>query len=378
MRNALDRAAVVAWALALLAMVLLAGAIALLLIQPVATAGLEGILAPALEVLALALTGALIVTGRRRHPIGWIYVASALLIALGIFAVAYSALAQQLPLPLGPLADAVFTISWFAGSLLPITIGLLLFPDGRLPSRRWWAVVAISAVGYLAIVGNNALAGRPEYETLHSLAALGLFAIPAAILTSVGSLIWRWQHAVGVERQQLKWVAAATLFLALDFIAVIFLASVGAIPQSGGAVALLALGVALVPISVGIAILRYRLYDIDILINRTLVYGTITALLGGSFVAAQELLKRTFIATTGASSDLAVVLALFVIVTLFTPLRARVQAIVDRRLKTAGSAQAPASAAAIADALRTFATLRHEGILTDDEFAAKKKQVLGI
>ena len=316
---------------ALVAVALLAGAIALVLVQPRGGADNEGILTLAVEVLALAVTGALIVTGQPRHPIGWIYIASALLIGLGMFATAYAALAQQLPLPFGPVALAVFTISWFAGSLLPITIGLLLFPDGRLPSRRWRAVVAITAVGYLAIVGNNTLAERPEYETLHNLAGLGLLAIPAAILASVGSLVRRWRHALGVERQQLKWVGAAALFLALDVVAVIVLATVGAIPESGGvSAALLALGIALVPVAVGIAILRHRLYDIDVLISQTLVYGSLSAVLGAGYFGSVILLQAVLAPIT-SGSEAAVAVSTLGVVAVFSPARRWIQGLVDRR-----------------------------------------------
>jgi MFS family permease len=330
-RNARHRPAAVAGVSALVAVALLVGAIALVLVQPQGGAGNEGILTLAVEVLALAVTGALIVTGQPRHPIGWIYIASALLIGLGMFATAYAALAQQLPLPFGPAAVAIFTISWFAGSLLPITIGLLLFPDGRLPSRRWRAVVAITAVGYLAVVGNNTLAGRPEYETLHNLAGLGLLAIPVAILASVGSLVRRWRHALGLERQQLKWVGAAALFLALDVVALIVLAAVGAIPESGGvSAALLALGIALMPVAVGIAILRHRLYDIDVLISQTLVYGSLTAVLGAGYFGSVILLQAVLVPIT-SGSEAAVAVSTLGVVAVFSPARRWIQGLVDRR-----------------------------------------------
>ena len=330
-KNGPSRAAAVAWAFAALATVLLAGAVALLFSQPVTIGDRQGILTPALAVLAFALTGALIVTGRPRHSIGWIYVASAVLTALGMFAIAYSTLAEQLGLPYGPAAVAVFVVSWFAGNLLPITLGLLLFPDGRLPSARWRAVVPIAAVGYLAIVGNNVLAGRPEFETLRALAGLGILAIPTAILASVGSLVWRWQHAIGVERQQLKWVGTAALFLGLDFVVVTVLASSGLIPQSGSVtVALLSLGIALVPVAVGIAILRYRLYDIDVLISHTLVYGSLVAVLGAGYFGS-VLLLQAVLAPITAGSEAAVAVSTLGIVAVFNPARGWMHGLVDRR-----------------------------------------------
>jgi MFS family permease len=330
-KNGWNRAAAVAWTFAALAIVLLIGAVALLFSQAVTIGDGQGIFVPALEVLAFALTGALIITGRPRHPIGWIYVASALLTAIGMFAIVYSTVADQRGLQYRTAALAVFAISWFAGNLLPITIGLLLFPNGRLPSARWRAVVAITAVGYLAIVGNNALAGRPEYETLRAISGLGMLAIPIAILASVGSLVWRWQHTIGVERQQLKWVGAAALFLGLDVVVVLLFASIGVFPESGSVtVAVLTLGIALVPVAVAVAILRYRLYDIDVLINRTLVYGAtsagIVAAFFGGIVVLQALLRPL---TSG--SEIAVAGSTLVSFALFQPLRRRVQGAVDHR-----------------------------------------------
>jgi len=162
MKNGRNRAAVVAWAFAALAAGLVVGAAAVLSSQPGTIADGQGILVPALEVLALALTGALIITGRPRHPIGWIYVASAVFTATGMLAISYSTVADQRGLDYGAAALAVFAVSWFAGNLLPITIGLLLFPNGRLPSARWRVVVPITAVGYLAIVGNNTTTEDPS------------------------------------------------------------------------------------------------------------------------------------------------------------------------------------------------------------------------
>ncbi len=295
------------------------------------TVGVGAFLSVGLGVLAFAIVGALIVTRRPRHPIGWIYTASGLLIGLALFSVEYSRLARQLLLPFAPVGDAVFGVTFFAGFLLPITFGLLLFPDGHLPSRAWRTVVLLTVIGYLGIVGVNALAERPEYEALHTAAGFGALAVPVAILASVASLILRWRRAVGVERQQLKWVGAAALLLGLDLVAVLLLSSFGAIPTSGGITfALLATGISLVPLAAGVAILRYRLYDIDVLINRTLVYGVTTAAIAAAFfggIVVLQALLRPF--TTG--SELAVAVSTLLSFALFQPLRARVQRTVDRR-----------------------------------------------
>jgi MFS family permease len=330
-----NRAAIVAWVSALFAAALLIGWLSLVFVErptgdDAATAGIGGVLGLGLGIL-FAIVGALIVTRHPRHLIGWIYTATGLLIGLAGFSLAYSRLAQQLFLPFAQLADAVFGVTFFAGFLLPITLGLLLFPDGHLVSRGWRAAVLITVIGYVGIVGVNALAQRPEYETLHTAAGFGALTLPAAVLASVASLILRWRRSVGVERQQLKWVGAVALLLGLDLIAVILLASFGAIPESGGVTfVLLALGIALLPMAVGIAILRYRLYDIDVLINRTLVYGALSAALAATYFVA-VLTFETVLRPVTAGSELSVALSTLAVVALFTPLRARLQQFVDRR-----------------------------------------------
>ena len=338
MRNGLGRAAAVAWVSALFAAALLIGMLALLFVErptgdDVETVGIgwADVFSFGLGILAFAVVGALIVTRHPRHPIGWIYAASGLLIGLAGFSLAYSRMAQQLFLPFAQLADAVFGVTFFAGFLLPITLGLLLFPDGHLLSRGWRAAVLITVIGYVGIVGNNALAERPEYEALHSAAGLGAFAIPAAILASVASLIRRWRRAVGVERQQLKWVGAAALLLGLDLIAVMLLATFGAIPESGGVTfVLLALGIALLPVAVGIAILRYRLYDIDVLIRRTLVYAALSAVLLAAYVSGVALFE-SLLAPLTAGNGIAVAISTLAVVALFQPVRRRIQGFVERR-----------------------------------------------
>jgi hypothetical protein len=127
---------------------------------------------------------------------------------------------------------------------------------------------------------------------------------------------------------------------------------------------------------VGIAILRYRLYDIDLIISRTLVYVLLTAILAGVSTAAVAFFQRMFVAVSGENSDLAIVMTLFVLATVFTPIKNTLQGAVDRRIRPA-SLPAPAHSASIDDLLM-LSELHDRGVLTDEEFAAKKKQVLGI
>lgn len=197
-------------------------------------------------------------------------------------------------------------------------------------------------------------------------------------VASVLSLGLRFRRARVEERQQLKWLAFAALLVALAFLPNALISSVD---QPKVVQVVLIVAFALVPVAIGIAVLRYRLYEIDTLINRTLVYGALTAFIAGLFVATQTLLQRIFVTATGSSSDLAVVLALFVIATAIAPLRTRLQKAVDARFKSAEpSAQEPAGpqdgATVVTRQLREIAQLRAEGILTEEEFTSKKKELL--
>ena len=134
-----------------------------------------------------------------------------------------------------------------------------------------------------------------------------------------------------MERQQLKWVGAAALLLGLDLIAVMLLATFGAIPESGGVTfVLLALGIALLPVAVGIAILRYRLYDIDVLIRRTLVYAAVSAVLLAAYVGGVALFE-SLLAPFTAGNGIAVAISTLAVVALFQPVRRRIQSAVDQR-----------------------------------------------
>ena len=236
---------------------------------------------------------------------------------------------------------------------------VLLFPDGWLPSRRlrplaWLsgAIIVLASVssgltpGPIAELGGVrnpfGLEGQPWVAFA---ANVGLLAFLACILVSVVSLILRYRRSMGEERQQIKWIAFATSFVGLGFVGVMVSGLIAFVfaPESWGgaaasaplwfdllfAVVLLSLGG--VPVAVGIAVLRYRLYDIDVLINRTLVYGLLTLSLAlvysGGVVVSQGVLH----ALTGQESTLAVVASTLVIAALFSPLRRGVQAFVDRR-----------------------------------------------
>jgi hypothetical protein len=203
--------------------------------------------------------------------------------------------------------------------------------------------------------------------------ALGYLVQFGAICVALASAVIRYRRAVGDVRQQLKWTAFAGMFL-------IFTAPAGFSGNPIGAV-LLTANAFLACVAIAVAILRYRLYEIDVIINRTLVYGALSAVLAGVYTASITLSQRVFMAVTGERSDAAIVLTTLIVASTFTPLKGRLQAMVDTRLKTARPAAAPTEAgrSASADAAEVLVKLdqlRLSGGLTRAEFEAKKADLL--
>jgi hypothetical protein len=218
----------------------------------------------------------------------------------------------------------------------------LLFPNGRLPSARWRWFAWFTAIALLPAAILAALSpGRILSSTLYN--PLGIEGLPnasktveafmyALVVVGASSMLMRLRYAGRVERQQIKWFAYAT---AVAISGVILkntiYPAVGAMWVWGVGLVLTAVGVASSPVAMGLAILRYRLYEIDLLINRTLVYGSLTAMLAlvymGSIVVLQGLLR----ALTGQESQLAIVASTLAVAALFNPLRRRIQGLIDRR-----------------------------------------------
>jgi hypothetical protein len=223
---------------------------------------------------------------------------------------------------------------------------ILLFPDGRLPSRRWRPLAWLS--GVLIVVGSVSFAVDPgplpglggvsnpfgvegaPWAALVWPVVIAL--LPLCILASVLSLVLRFRRSRGEERQQIKWMAFAASLVGLLFLSGIVTSFV---PWFGYLERVLETVVTLsyagVPIAVGIAVLRYRLYDIDLLINRALVYAPLTAMLILFYLGCVVVLQYSVRVLTGQESQLSVVASTLAIAALFNPLRRRVQGFVDRR-----------------------------------------------
>ncbi len=233
-------------------------------------------------------------------------------------------------------------VAWTASGIWHPAFGFfvfsfLLFPDGRLPTARWRPVAWIAAANYLlgAVLGLlwNPLFGEffpyaeppfrlPDYFAVEVAFGVFIFVNFALLALSAVSLVLRLRRATGVIRQQLKWFVYAVALFALVFPPSVIVLGDGR---------LIVFLLPLVPASAGIAILRYRLFDIDILINRTLVYGSLTAMLALVYLGVVVGLQAALRALTGQESTLAIVASTLAIAALFSPLRRRVQALVDRR-----------------------------------------------
>ena len=224
----------------------------------------------------------------------------------------------------------------------------LLFPDGRLPSPRWRIIAWLIVVGILLDVASFALVPGPLLESgargiepvqnpfgsesaVRFLDSVGVVLNPllaVLVLAPIAALFVRFRRSTGEERQQIKWVLYAVAALT---VAVTVVSIWPALDGSRIGQALFLAGFLAIPAAVGIAILRHRLYDIDRIINRTLVYGSLTATLVAVYFGGIVVSQRLFVVLTGERSTLAVVASTLLIAALFNPLRRRTQSLVDRR-----------------------------------------------
>src|SRR5215217_2167966 len=304
---------------------------------------------------AFAVVGALLVAKRPSNLIGWIMAAVALMVAIfnagGAYAT-YVMTTRGQPDALAVVGAWTANSYWFLMLALSLFYLPLLFPDGHLPSRRWLPVAVVAGIAMLGFVLPRALADTlpvneaPGYRIdnpigieglgpIENLPIFGVLLNGLLVIAFVGvaaSVVVRFRRSRGVERLQLKWFVYVTVVLVGGSI----LASVIGVTtglrwleQFSFVLSMLAL--VCLPIAVGIAILRYRLYDIDLLINRTLVYAPLTAMLVLVYLGGVVSLQYAFRVLTGQGSQIAVVASTLAIAALFNPLRRRVQAFVDRR-----------------------------------------------
>jgi hypothetical protein len=287
--------------------------------------------------------GALVVANRPGNAIGWVLVAIALLAVTGALAeeyAAYSVRARPGVVPGGVLAGWYGGWSWYPTVALVLVFTPLLFPDGRPPSPPWRLVAWLTGAVTTLVAALAAVQPTIELDDSHvvdnpiGVAGLGdpedsllSVALGLLVLAAVASLVVRFRRSRGEERLQLKWFTYAGALLPVVLVG-------DFLPAAAGDV-LFAVGISLLPVAAGIAILRYRLYEIDRLINRTLVYGLVTVLLAGVYAGLVLVGGQLSGGVADGTPSWAVAGATLAVAALFQPARRRVQRLVDRRFNRA-------------------------------------------
>jgi hypothetical protein len=290
-----------------------------------------------------AVVGSLLVAKRPTNLIGWIMATIALMV--GIFHTAdtytaYVVVTRGQPDALAIVGAWIGSWYWYLLLALILVYLPLLFPDGHLLSRRWLPVAVLMGIGTLGVVVLGALADTlsvneaPGYQIDNPIGIEGLAYVEdlpifgvlggllfVGVIGAVASVVVRFRRSRGVEREQMKWFAYAVVPMLViplgDYL-----------PEIIGSVAFAGVLIAL-PTAIGIAVLKYRLYEIDLIINRTLVYGSLTLVLALMYFGGIVILQRLFVLLTGQQSTLAVVASTLLIAALFTPLRRRIQGFID-------------------------------------------------
>ena len=302
--------------------------------------------------LPCAVVGVVVTQRQRKNPLGWLFLVIGICLFLGTTGSDYAVLAYRLGhrLPFGPAALVLNEI--WGPSLVLFPVAILLFPDGSLPSRFWRGALRVYGVWFTALLAAtgaataDALAAHPiRVDSNGGLAAVDQ---PAGWFNAVQGLLilvllglsmafiarqaLSWRRATGERRQQLKWLASG----AAVSIICLFLAANSSSPSNGptlwGVLNTLAwMGVAALPVSIGVAILKYRLYEIDRIISRTLAYAIVTSLLVGVYAGLVLLATQVL----QFHSTVAVAASTLAAAALFSPLRRRVQHVVDKRFNRA-------------------------------------------
>ncbi len=299
-----------------------------------------------LLIFAFSTVGALVASRHSENPIGWVFCTGAFVWMLGEFALEYGVYA--LNTTPGALPAGAW-MAWFGGWgrgmgwLLLVTLLLLLFPTGRLPSPRWspvlWGVLIYVVLFTLGSWISPALndprldfVRNPlglESDILALLNEILYLVLPLLPVASGAAVIARFRRSTGDERQQLKWFVYAVALMVIVFTFWISLALLGLVTPNALVFTIPLFGI---PAATGIAIFKYRLYDIDFLINRTLVYGALTAALALVYFGGVALLQGAFRVLTGQEQQpqLVIVVSTLTIAALFNPLRRRIQTFIDR------------------------------------------------
>ena len=336
---------VTATVLAVLSLMLLAGGLVLSALTGQLSVLGSGPIVPV--VVVYAAVGVVVARRQPDNPIGWILIAWIVVFLLSGVAGGYAALYYRFGhhgLPLAPVAVVLGPL--WAPALLLFPVVILLFPDGRLAARRWrWVLRAYVVAGALAsaavfapavaavarhdvridAAGNLISTGRPHSGLLAVAAPLGLGLILVIVLSFVAHQVFSWRRATGERRQQLKWLATGAAVTLVVVAASLGFSSTSVVGE------ILGIGLAALPVGIGVGILKYRLYEIDRIISRTLAYAIVTGLLIGVYAGLVLLATQVL----RFHSSVAVAMSTLAAAALFNPLRRRVQHAVDRRFNRA-------------------------------------------
>jgi hypothetical protein len=331
-----------AWSLWLLAFGCCAAGlvVTLTVTRPLTAAVLaEGAVRALVYPLGYATIGLVLTLRRPANPIGWLFAAAGLAWSLPIPAEPWldRLVADHRPLPLLAQATAVYgEFNWAPATVLGVTLPALLVPDGHLRSRRWRPVAATAVLAAALVLVGSALAPSqledhpipnpfalpgPAGTTASALAALGTILWITTMVASLTCVVLRFRSSRGVERQQLRWVAAGATGAVLGLLLGAFTPQRTVISSFSYAMVLC------IPTGVAVAVLRYRLWDLDRLVSRTVTYAAVTGLLILPYLLILPVVTRL----AGNAGSLAVAAATLAAVALFTPLRRRTQDLVDRR-----------------------------------------------
>jgi hypothetical protein len=346
-------AAWLAWSLVALSVALLLGGIAFALVTRSTVPDLPfggetddgSVVADLVTLLTFSVVGAIIASRHPRNTIGWLFCSVGVTIGLNSFVGDYAEFWLASGFGMSSLGETAAWLSswlWILLVYFPTSLLLLLFPNGRLPSPRWRPVAWGVALGTAGGVVGNALKAGPLVDfpqianpygvdgpVVWVLGVAGSIVAAGSMVVSAVSLIVRMRRAGSEQRQQIKWLAYGGAMV----VGTIFVGGLVILWSVPVSIVIMSVALLGLPVFTGIAIVRYRLYDIDLIINRTLVYGSLPLMLAlvyfGGVTATQVLLQTL----TGQQKlpQLAVVVSTLVIAGLFTPLRRRIQSFIDRR-----------------------------------------------
>src|ERR687889_204104 len=346
-------AAWLSWALVALSVALIVGGFSLSQAVTTADSGLQvggetddsSVVTDLVTLLVFSAVGAIIASRQPRNAIGWIFCSVGVTLGLNSFAGDYADFWLASGFGNAGLGESAAWLSSWAWTLLvylPTSFLLLLFPDGRLPSPRWRPVAWCAVLGLIGFLAGYTLEPGPLEDfprimnpygvdslILDAVAVAGAILASASMVASAISLIVRMRRAGRAERQQIKWLAYGGALV----VGAVFASGVISVWIGEVGISLIIIGLLGVPIFTGVAIARYRLYEIDIVINRTLVYGALTATLVAVYFGGVATLQALLRALSGQEQQpqLAIVVSTLAIAALFDPLRRPIQSFIDRR-----------------------------------------------